>query len=121
MPQRKKEMDSIDPRQMIRLEQELADLKERYEPKARRSLFVKAGDFLASHSGPSKPVSRKNYIRLAVCCGWFCGAHRFYSGHPIVGLLYLFFFWTGIPFAMTLVDLMIALPMKADDSGYILL
>ncbi len=33
---------------------------------------------------------------LAILLGWF-GAHKFYLGDTGLGLLYLCFFWTGIP------------------------
>ena len=64
-------------------------------------------------------VDRKKYIRLALTCGWFCGAHRFYARQKILGTLYLLLFWTGFSFTMTLIDLMIVVPMKADSQGMI--
>ncbi|MDE7312524.1 MAG: TM2 domain-containing protein [Eubacterium sp.] len=108
-----------DPKKLIALEQELAELKEQYGIKRRPRLWVRIGDWLIEKKGGPKSVQRKTYIRLALSCGWFCGAHRFYAGQKILGALYLFLFWTGIPFAMTLIDLMIVLPMQADENGTI--
>lgn len=80
------------------------------------------GDRYAEYTVKSKvPVNRKKYIRLALTCGWLCGAHRFYAKKPVIGTLYLIFFWTGVSFAMTLIDLMIALPMVPDENGNIII
>lgn len=111
--------DLADPKKMIALEQELAELKEQYGIKDRPKWWVKVGDWLVQRKGGPKTVERKKYIKLALCCGWLCGAHRFYAGQKILGVLYLLFCWTGISFAMTLVDLMIVLPMQPDEHGMI--
>lgn len=42
-------------------------------------------------------------LLLASTLGWL-GAHRFYLGHRIAGLLYLLFCWTGIPALLSLVE-----------------
>lgn len=65
-------------------------------------------------------LDRKKYLWLAVLTGWM-GGHRFYAKQYFTAMLYLLFFWTGIPIAMTLIDLMIALPKEADENGHILL
>ena len=62
--------------------------------------------------------NRKTYILVALLLGW-CGGHRFYSHQWLLGVLYAGFFWTGIPLAMTLIDLMIALPLPVDGEGMI--
>ncbi len=108
-----------DPKQLIALEQELADLKEQYGIKDRPRLWVRIGDWLVDKKGGPRTVERRKYIRLALCCGWLCGAHRFYAKQYILGVLYLLLCWTGVSFAMTLVDLMIVLPMQADEQGMV--
>lgn len=113
------ENNFVDPRKMIALEQELADLKAQYGIQDRPRWWIRIGDWLAEKSQGPRNVERKKYIRLALYCGWFCGAHRFYAGQKILGVLYLLLCWTGIPFAMTLIDLMIVLPMEADGEGMI--
>ena len=47
------------------------------------------------------------------------GAHQFYAKRPILGVLYLATFWSGFSFAMTLIDVIIAVPMKPDENGNI--
>lgn len=111
---------SVDAKQMIALEEELHAVKQEYSIPDKPSWWVRLGDRLAA-ALDRKPVavSRKRYIRLALTCGWFCGSHRFYTRQPILGILYLLFFWTGIPFTMTLIDLMIVIPKEADAAGLV--
>jgi len=53
-------------------------------------------------------------VVLAVFGGWF-GAHKFYLGKTRTGILYLLFFWTSLPFLISLVDaLVIALKPQFD-------
>lgn len=61
---------------------------------------------------------RKTYLLLALLTGW-CGGHRFYAHQWILGILYACLFWTGIPLAMTLIDLLIAIPLPVDEEGFI--
>ncbi len=65
-------------------------------------------------------VSRKKYIIISLLLGW-CGGHRFYSKRYILGVIYALLFWTGLPLAMTLIDLMIAIPIPPDEDGFILI
>lgn len=110
----------VNPKQFIALEEELAQLKEMHGIPVKTSWWMKIGDWLAGCSDNSRrTVNRHTYIKLAAACGWFCGAHRFYAGQKLLGILYLLFCWTGIPFAMTIVDLMIALPKQPDSLGMI--
>lgn len=62
-------------------------------------------------------VSRKMYLRLCIL-GIF-GVHHFYAKRPILGLLYLATCWSGFSIAMTIVDAIIAAPMKPDENGNI--
>ena len=65
-------------------------------------------------------VKKKTYIWLGVLLGWM-GAHRFYSKQYVLGLLYLIFFWSGVPIAMTIIDLMVIIPMQPDEEGKVLM
>ncbi len=65
------------------------------------------------------PVKKKTLLWLAVLLGW-CGGHRFYSKRYVLGALYLVFFWSGVPIAMTIIDLMEIIPIPADENGYIM-
>lgn len=64
-----------------------------------------------------QPVKKKTYLWLCLL-GAF-GAHRFYSKRWVLGLIYLLTCWTGWSIAMTIIDVMVAIPMKADENGVI--
>lgn len=66
------------------------------------------------------PLNKKKYLLLAVFLGWM-GAHRFYAKQYPTAILYLVLCWSGFSFAMTLIDLLIAIPKKADENGNIYL
>ena len=118
---RKREAE-VSMKEFLELEEELRNLKEKYHIKEEKKWWHRVGDFMVGRiDRPEVVVSRKKYIKLAMSCGWLCGAHRFYTGQRVLGILYLLFCWTGIPFTMTLIDLMIALPKKADQEGNIVL
>ena len=65
-------------------------------------------------------VSKKKYVLLGFLLGIF-GGHRFYAKQYVTATIYLLLFWTGISISMTLIDLMIVAPMKADENGNIML
>lgn len=65
-------------------------------------------------------VNRKKFLLLAVFTGWM-GGHRFYSRRYVLGAFYLLFCWTGVPCAMTIIDLMEYLPVPPDEDGNILI
>lgn len=59
---------------------------------------------------------------------WYCviillfgsiGVHHFYAGHTVKGILYLCFFWTGIPELLTIIDLICAIMEESDADGNI--
>ena len=62
-------------------------------------------------------VNRKKYLRC--CIFGIVGAHQFYAKRPVLGVLYLATCWSGFSIAMTLVDAIIAVPMKPDEDGNI--
>lgn len=65
-------------------------------------------------------VKKKIYLILTLLLGW-AGIHRFYEKRWKLGMFYLALFWTGFPVALAAVDFLIALPMKADENGKILI
>ena len=65
-----------------------------------------------------RTVNRKKYLLLALFTGWM-GGHRFYARQWVVAVLYLALFWTGFPQAMTIIDLLAAIPKEADKDGNI--
>lgn len=67
-----------------------------------------------------RKVNRKKYLLLGLFTGWM-GGHRFYARQWPAAILYLVLFWTGFPLAMTIIDLMAAIPKEVDEHGNICL
>ena len=63
-------------------------------------------------------VNKGAYIGLCLLLGGI-GAHKFYAGKWIQGLLYLAFSWTWIPVIISLFDLLFAAFQKPDQIGQI--
>ena len=63
-------------------------------------------------------VSKGIYILLALILGGI-GAHKFYAGKWLQGIIYLVFVWTYIPVALSLIDVFIAMFTPADEYGQI--
>lgn len=51
---------------------------------------------------------------LAIFLGDF-GAHKFYLGKPGIGLIYLLFFWTGIPAVIGVIEGILYLLSSEED------
>lgn len=66
-----------------------------------------------------KRVSKVAYVVLALLLG-SVGAHKFYSGHISAALVYLIFFWTGVPAILALIDAVMGIVAPADKEGRIL-
>lgn len=81
-------------------------------------LLVKWADYKENRVRHS--VKKSTYIWLTVLLGW-CGMHRFYEKRWKLGLFYLLTSWTGFGIALAVVDFMIAVPIKADEDGMILI
>lgn len=112
--------EPVNVKEMLALEEELISLKKKHGIEDKCTWWKRLGDRLVDRlDRETRTISRKQYIKLALCGGWLCGAHRFYAHQKAAGSLYLLFCWTGIPFAMTLIDLMIVVPMKTDEAGMI--
>lgn len=105
-----------------RLEDELHEAKAAAGQAAPLKLWQRVGDryFDWQEHRQRHSVNRKTYLWLSILLGW-AGIHRFYEKRWKLGLFYLFFFWSGFPAALALVDFCIALPMKADESGSIMI
>lgn len=116
----KKHKDYVSVQDMIALEEELTSLKEAHGMADKRGRFAAFIDKKLAERRP-KTISRSTYIKLLVSCGWFSGAHRFYAGKKITGVLYILLCLTGISFAMSIIDLMQVLPIPADGDGNITL
>ena len=63
-------------------------------------------------------VKKGAYIGLCLFLGGI-GAHKFYAGKWIMGILYLLFCWTYVPTIIALIDFLIAAFQRSDESGQI--
>ena len=121
----RKNNDRLTPQEVdeyMALVQELEELKAQRgeaKPEGRASRAI-SGFFDRREAREKQVLNKKKYILLAVFTGWM-GGHRFYAKQWPTAILYLLFFWCGFPLAMTIVDLMIVIPMKANENGNILL
>lgn len=118
----KKKDEKVNFDDYLALQKELDETRQRYgvevkEGKVSRAIsnFFDKREARELHS-----VSRKKYLIIALLTGWM-GGHRFYARQYPSAVLYLLLFWTGFPFAMTLIDLMIAIPKEPDENGNILM
>ena len=118
----KKKDEKVNFDDYLALQKELDETRQKYgvevkEAKVSRAIsnFFDKREARELHS-----VSRKKYLIIALLTGWM-GGHRFYARQYPSAVLYLLLFWTGFPFAMTLIDLMIAIPKEPDENGNILM
>ena len=58
--------------------------------------------------------SKITAVLLALFVGGI-GAHKFYLGSIGLGILYLLFFWTGIPLIIALIEGIVYLRMSEDE------
>lgn len=106
----------------VALQRELNELKAQHGepmPEGRVSRAI-SGFFDRREAREKRLLNKKKYILLALLTGWM-GGHRFYARQWVTAVLYLLLFWCGFPAAMTIVDLLIVIPMQADENGNILL
>ena len=106
----------------LALQKELDETRKEYGVEVKESRISRAisNFFDKREKRELVPVVRKKYLLLALFTGWM-GGHRFYARQYPTAILYLLFCWTGCPVAMTLVDLMVAIPKEVDEEGRILL
>ena len=72
-------------------------------------------------SGRGKYMRRRTFwLLLCLFLGW-CGGHRYYEKRYALAAFYTLFFWSMVPFFLCVTDLLIALPMQADENGDILI
>ncbi len=88
----------------------------------KENIFVRGIDYLFALQEKRQPVKvkRKTYLLVALLFGW-CGGHRLMSKRYVLFAIYLLLCWTGFSAAMTIVDLMIAIPIPPDEDGYIMI
>lgn len=119
---KKEETEQVNFLDMALLEDELCETEKAYGQERELKLWQRLGDryFAWRENRQKHMVNRRWYLFLTLFLGW-AGIHRFYERRWILGLCYLGLSWTGFPVMMAVVDLMIALPMRADEKGSILI
>lgn len=117
-----KNKNEVSVSEMLKAQEELQALKEQYGIKEKEGRVSAAiSRFFDKRADRVEiPVNRKKYLLLAVFTGWM-GGHRFYAKQYRVAILYLLLFWSGFPIAMTIVDLMIAIPKETDAEGMMMI
>ncbi|MBM1152382.1 TM2 domain-containing protein [Enterococcus durans] len=71
-----------------------------------------------STSQSGRVVNKLVYVLLALFLGGL-GAHKFYSGKTLMGILYLVFSWTFIPSALGFIEAIIGALKPSDSNGNI--
>lgn len=116
------EREPVDFTKMALLEDELHDLEVQYGKEEKLKLWQRLGDwyFHWKEERERHMVNRKTYLLLTIFFGW-AGIHRFYEKRWLLGIFYLALSWSGFPIALAMVDFIIALPMKPDENGCIII
>ena len=106
----------------IDAEAELQELKEKYhiEDNKKESFWRKLGDTYVARKEDRKSVivPKAKYCLIALFLGWL-GVHQFMIGRKITGILYLATCWTGISFALSVLDIFHAVFLKVDENNCI--
>jgi len=115
-----KKSEKVDINELIAAQQELSDLKKQHGIEEKEGAVSKAisKGFDRRENRQKHLISKKTYIILLLLTGWI-GGHRYYARRWILGPLYTLLFWTGVPIAMSLIDLLEVIPMEADENGRI--
>ena len=118
----KKKDEKVNFDDYLALQKELDETRQKYGVEVKEGKVSRAisNFFDKREARELHAVSRKKYLIIALLTGWM-GGHRFYARQYPSAVLYLLLFWTGFPFAMTLIDLMIAIPKEPDENGNILM
>lgn len=117
-----KQIYSLD--DFVAAEAELQELKEKYhiESDEKQPLWKRVGDKYVAWKDNKQPVTvqKKKYCLTALFLGWL-GVHQFMIGRKGTGVLYLVTCWTGISFALSVLDIFQAAFLKVDDNNLITL
>lgn len=113
--------DQVTMGEMIAAQQELRELKKEHglETEKEGPISKAITRFFDRHEERQKhQITKKTYLLLLIFTGWI-GGHRWYAHRWILAALYTLLFWTGIPLAMSLIDLLEVIPVEADENGRI--
>ena len=114
--------ENIDLDEYVALQRELDELRkeqgiepERKEGKISRLI---SSYFEKKDNKPKVKINKKKHLWTAILLGW-AGGHRFQAKQYLLGTVYLLLCWSGFSMAMTIVDLLVIIPMPADEDGNI--
>ncbi len=114
--------ENIDLDEYVALQRELDELRkeqgiepERKEGKISRLI---SSYFEKKDNKPKVKINKKKHLWTAILFGW-AGGHRFQAKQYLLGAVYLLLCWSGFSMAMTIVDLLVIIPMPADEDGNI--
>lgn len=111
--------EGVDVDEYIALQRELDELRRQNGTAREGRISHMISSFFERRENREKTcVRKKKLLLLALFTGWM-GGHRFYTRQYKVALCYLVFCWTGLPLAMTIIDLLQYIPMVADENGNI--
>lgn len=106
----------------IDAEAELQELREKYhiEDNKKQSWWKRLGDTYVARKDNTKlvTVQKKKYCLIALFLGWL-GVHQFMIGRKVTGILYLLTCWTGISFALSVLDIFQSAFLKVDENNCI--
>ena len=114
--------ENIDLDAYASLQRELNELKAEQgiesEQKEGRISRLISSYFEKRDSKPKVKINKKKHLWTAILLGW-AGGHRFQAKQYVLGAVYLLLCWSGFSVAMTIVDLLVIIPMPADEDGNI--
>ena len=113
--------EMVNVEEYVAAQMELNELRRQQgiEPKEGKLSSIISGFFRRRDEREKVLVSRKQLLLLTVFTGWL-GGHRFYTKQYVLALMYLLFFWTCVPLAMAIIDLLVYIPIPPDENGNIL-
>lgn len=111
--------ENYDVADFVAAEAELQELREKHNisGEEKNPLWKKIGDKYVEYKESIKPVTinKTKYCLITLFLGWL-GVHQFMTGKKVAGVLYLLVSWTGISFAMSVLDIFYAVFLKVDDN-----
>ena len=109
--------ENIDLDEYASLQLELNELKAKQGNEGKISRLI-SSYFEKRDNRPKVKINKKKHLWTAILFGW-AGAHRFQAKQYVLGAIYLLLCWSGFSMAMTVVDLLVIIPMPADEDGNI--
>jgi hypothetical protein len=114
--------EKVDINEFIAAEEELSNLKKELGIKQKTHIWKKILNLIVDHKEKRLPVriSKKKYCLLALFGGIF-GIHQFAVKKYITGVIYLLVSFTGLSFAMSILDIWYAAFLKGDEDKRVII